>query len=682
MKNPFRGKKPLKSLAAWLGRELDSHPVIYTVCLAFAVTLVIEMASRHSVWRGVVFLFTHPLNYLTGMLIVLSTLSLAHLFKKRTFFLALISGVWLIFGLVNAVMLFFRVTPFGTFDFTLLPSVFTIFPTYLEVWQMVLIALGILCIPALFVLVYVRSRKTPVNFRVTGVLIAGSVLLAVGAYSLTVVGHEDTRDETFSNIAEAYNTYGFVYCFTTGAVDRGVSKPEYYSRPSVNWLVGNLEETENAPGRPNIIMVQLESFFDVSYLDDVEYDENPIPNFTRLKDSCTSGFLIVPSVGAGTANTEFEVLSGMSLDFFGMGEYPYKTILREEACETVARDLATLGYTSTAIHNNTGTFYGRNEVFAQLGFDYFVPIEYMDNVDYNPIGWCRDEILTGEIIKALDATQGRDFVFTITVQGHGKYQRGVDSEDMEKLDVTWATDPEEEGALAYYMSQLRETDEFIGELVDALTRRAEPTVLVLYGDHLPSFSIGSEQLKNGDIFETEYVIWSNFVLPEDDENLYAYQLYSKVLEDLELSPGLLTRYHQQMWGTEDYMEGLELLEHDMLYGEFYCYGGSNPYTATDLRMGVEPVVITGWKVDGDLLHVYGRNFTDWSVIAIDGKSLETLRAGKNELTAPAEELLDPDAFEKGGRVITVRQVTSEGFTLGESVGVRVDNYSEIENKNS
>ena len=130
------------------------------------------------------------------------------------------------------------------------------------------------------------------------------------------------------------------------------------------------------------------------------------------------------------------------------------------------------------------------------------------------------------------------------------------------------------------------------------------------------------------------------------------------------------------------MEGLELLEHDMLYGEFYCYGGSNPYTATDLRMGVEPVVITGWKVDGDLLHVYGRNFTDWSVIAIDGKSLETLRAGKNELTAPAEELLDPDAFEKGGRVITVRQVTSEGFTLGESVGVRVDNYSEIENKNS
>ncbi len=662
-------KSFLKTLSDRLGRALDRHPVIFTVVLAFLLNLVIEMASRHSPWKGVVFLFTHPLNFAAGMLIVLTTVSLAHLFKKRAFWLALLSGVWLVAGLVNAVVLAYRVTPFCLVDLAILPSVFTIFTVYLEVWQIVLLAVAVVAMVAGLVLLFIKSAKRPVHVRSAIVFIVVSALLAVGGYGLTVVGHEEEREDAFSNIADAYSDYGFVYCFTTGAFDTGVSRPEFYSRSAVNWLVGNLREPPAPDIRPNVIFVQLESFFDVGYLDDMEIDEEPTPNFVKLRDDYSSGFLTVPSVGAGTANTEFEVLSGMSLDFLGMGEYPYKTTLRDRACETVVWDLKTLGYTGTAIHNNTGTFYSRNEVFAQLGFDNFTSIEYMDGVEYNPIGWCKDNILTGEIIKALDATPGQDFIFTITVQGHGKYQRGVDSEDMEDLDIAWANDPEDEDAFAYYMSQLKETDDFIGELVSALSQRAEPTVLVLYGDHLPNFPIGSEMLENGDIFETEYVMWSNMRLPERDEDLYAYQLYARVLEDLDMAPGLITRYHQQMWDTEDYEEGLNLLEYDMLNGDYYCYGGKNPFEATDLQMGVEPVVMTGWRLDEDgLLHVYGDNFTDWSVVALDGKNLDTERAAPGELVAPAEELADPDRFDEDGRILTVRQCTSDGLPLSESVG--------------
>ncbi len=662
-----------KNLQARSAAALEKHPVIYTVALSFAVTLLIEMASRHSPWKGIVFLFCHPLHFAAGMFIVLSTVSLAHLFKKRSFWMTLFAGLWLAAGSVNAVVLAFRVTPFGVVDVAVLPSVFTIFTVYLEIWQVILLFLLLAAAVTGLVFLYIHSVRRAVHWRLAAVLISASVLLAVGSYSLTVVGHEDTREETFANIADAYSTYGFVYCFTTGAFDQGVSRPDFYSRSAVNWLVGNLKEGEEPEVRPNILFVQLESFFDVGYLDDVEYEENPIPNFTHLRDTCSSGFLKVPSVGAGTANTEFEVLSGMSLDFLGLGEYPYNTILRDQTCETVVWDLKTLGYTGTAVHNNTAIFYGRNEVFSQLGFDSFIPIEYMDNVEYNPIGWCKDSVLTHEIVKALDATPGQDFVFTITVQGHGKYQRGVDSEDTEALNVTWATDPEEEDAFGYYMSQLSETDEFIGDLVRALSRRAEPTVLVLYGDHLPNFSIGSEQLRNGDIFETEYVIWSNMRLPERDEDLYAYQLYPRVLADLGMSPGLITRYHQQMRDTEDYKEGLNLLEYDMLNGDWYCAGGKPPYTATDLRMGVDRVVITGIAAgDTGLVHVYGDNFTDSSVIALDGENLDTVRVAPGELIAPdAAALTDPDQFTDGGRTVTVRQVTADGLTLSESVGLVV-----------
>ena len=460
-----------------------------------------------------------------------------------------------------------------------------------------------------------------------------------------------------------------------------MTRPDFYSRSAVNWMVGNLKEETQPDLRPNILFVQLESFFDVGYLDDVEYAGNPIPNFTRLRDNFSSGFLTVPSVGAGTANTEFEVLSGMSLDFLGLGEYPYKTTLRDRACETVVWDLKSLGYTGAAIHNNTGTFYDRDKVFAQLGFDSFTSIEYMDGVEFNPIGWCRDNILTGQILKALDATPGQDFVFTITVQGHGKYQRGVDSEDIEDLDVTWAGEPDEQEALAYYMSQLSETDAFIGELVSALSRRAEPTVLVLYGDHLPSFSIGSDQLENGDIFQTEYVMWTNMRLPQRDEDLYAYQLYPRVLADLGMSPGLITRYHQQMRDSEDYEEGLNLLEYDMLDGDWYCYGGVCPFTATHLRMGVEPVIVDSWQYeeDGRLL-VYGQNFTDYSVITLDGKQLETERTGPGVLTARVPNLYDPGKFREGYRVISVAQVSPNGPALSESVGALVKAPPEAENE--
>ena len=114
------------------------------------------------------------------------------------------------------------------------------------------------------------------------------------------------------------------------------------------------------------IFVQLESFFDANYLKDLTYGENPVPNFERLKETCSSGLFYVPSIGAGTANTEFEVLSGMNLDHFGVGEYPYMTTVNKVTTESVATVLRELGYATHAIHNNNATFYDRNIVYSNL----------------------------------------------------------------------------------------------------------------------------------------------------------------------------------------------------------------------------------------------------------------------------------------------------------------------------
>ena len=62
----------------------------------------------------------------------------------------------------------------------------------------------------------------------------------------------------------------------------------------------------------------------------VNFSENPLPNLTQLSKRCASGFLSVPVIGAGTVNSEFEMLTGMNIDDFGIGEYPYKTVLKEK----------------------------------------------------------------------------------------------------------------------------------------------------------------------------------------------------------------------------------------------------------------------------------------------------------------------------------------------------------------
>lgn len=134
--------------------------------------------------------------------------------------------------------------------------------------------------------------------------------------------------------------------------------------------------------------------FDPTLVNYLELSEDPIPNFRKLMKEYSSGYYKVPSVGAGTANTEFESITGMSLHYFGPGEYPYKSILKETTCESAPYVLKNLGYTAHAVHNNEANFYGRRSIFPNLGFDTFTSAEYMkDENQKNPLGWTKDSVI-------------------------------------------------------------------------------------------------------------------------------------------------------------------------------------------------------------------------------------------------------------------------------------------------
>lgn len=423
---------------------------------------------------------------------------------------------------------------------------------------------------------------------------------------------------------------------------------------------------------PNIIFVQLESFFDPTTILGSTFTEDPLPNYHRLMREFSSGNLIVPSIGAGTANTEFEMITGMNLDFFGPGEYPYKTILKETTSESAAYVLKDLGYGTHAIHNNDGTFYGRHIVFSNLGFDTFTSVEYMKNVARTPLNWAKDEILIGEIAKALTCTDTPDYVYAISVQGHGSYPTEP-IYSSPKIDLTLPEEFSESEyyQLLYYTNQIHEMDQFVGDLTDWLSSFEEDTVLVLYGDHLPGIRMSEEQVAGGNLFATPYIVWSNFELaPEQGLDIEAYQMYSYVLERLGIDHGILNRFHQTQRASDLYLEDLEILEYDMLYGDRTVYGDAEPYQPTDMQMGIDPISINRIRAfEGSLqsdsddevytVFLYGSGFTEYSYVLVNEEPVSTMFVNDSILSAvmPLPEI---------NTMITVAQIGPDEHILSET----------------
>ena len=632
--------KALKREAYWLGRS---------VMMSLLVNLFIESASRKSIFAAVGYLVLHPVIFLLNGLIVLLPYMLVFLTRRRYFIMVAVSAAWCCAGVVNGFLLTFRTTPFTAADLRLIKYALNMLTMYMTWWQIILAAAGIIGAVLACVWCY---RKAPVieeglNLPVKVAVAAASLVVVIGTVSLAM--GTGVLAIHFGNIGQAFRSYGFPYCFSVSLFHTGISKPKTYDVETMTQiekeLSGEQAYTSIQGQKPNVIMLQLESFFDPLQYRNYEFQNDPVPFFRYLKDKYPSGYLSVPSVGAGTANTEFECITAMNLDFFGPGEYPYKTVLQKTSCESVAFDLKELGYGAHAIHNNEGTFYDRHKVFSQLGFDTFTPIEYMYNVERNPTGWCKDKILIGEIEKNLNSTDGPDFIYTISVQGHGAYP------DFE-----------------YYCSQVSEMDQFIQNLVFALNRRKEPTVLIMYGDHLPGFSWEAADMKNNSLFQTQYVVWNNLGLPIVHRTVEAYQLASYVLEMLDIHEGTMVRYHQgyltgQIGDKQQYLDDMKLLEYDILYGKHDIYEGNSPFQATNLHMGIDPIEVTKVVYEEPDLLIFGENFNEYSKVFLGDKQLETTYVWP-ELILVRD--VARDTYRKEKDTLSVKQVGKDKVPLGEA----------------
>lgn len=634
-------------------RKYLKQSLVLCALFALGMYLFIETMARHSLIASLGFFIEHPTVFLFNTFIIFATYSIVLLCRRRIFCYVIVSLPWLALGITNGIILLNRMTPFTVKDLANAGDGLSIATNYFSSATLILVIIGILvAIAALVFLFLFAPKKTEkINYKRN---IAAILIIAVGFFGIWQVAIKTKTVATFfGNLAYAYRDYGVPYCFISTWLNTGIHKPADYSENLVKNIFNGDELNDKGVYQPkksdvdekypNILFLQLESFIDPQMVKGFSYSKDPMPNFRQLMKKYSSGYLTVPSVGAGTANTEFESMTGISVKFFGPGEYPYKSVLLEKTCESIPFDLKYMGYSTHAIHNHRGAFYGRNKVFPNLGYDTFTSLEYMNNVVKTARNWAKDGLLTEEIIDAMKSTKGRDYIYTISVQGHGKYPTEQVLENP-AVTVTEAPTEEERWQYEYYANQVYEMDLFVKELTDSLSKFDEDVVLVMYGDHLPALDMTEESMKNGDLFSTQYIIWNNFGMKKEDKNLTSYQLGAEVLDRVGIHEGLLTSYHQNYQGSSTYMQNLETLAYDMLYGDAYIYGGKLPFKKTKMKMGIKEIKIDKIVQIGDDYYIKGKNFTEYSKISLDGEVLNTIYLGPTILGL--REKVNPEDVER------------------------------------
>lgn len=490
-------------------------------------------------------------------------------------------------------------------------------------------------------------------------------------------------DSIFDNVIENYKEMPQYLCmeFSQEQADQVTThlqeKFDEYINSSAKKNSADILENEGTEGEtdafdmPNIVFLQLESFYDVTNIEGYEYSRHPHPIYSMLKDQLPGGKLTVPSIGAGTANTEFEIITGMDVSLFGIAEYPYLSVLQNQTCESMAYNAKDYGYSTHAVHNHKGTFYDRNKVFPNLGFDTFSSIENIPVTIRNQRNWGKDAMLLDPILDALGSTEGKDLIYTISVQPHGRYPSESRYKKLLKgqeprVAVTGNDFNPENPSYTYYVNQLSEVDTFLGNLILELSFIDEPTVLVFYGDHLPAFSVQKYwKLKEGNCYQTDYIIWNNCGIDfSDAKDLTTYQLYSYIFSKVGIDSGDINKLNRLYLenDTADY----HYLRHTYQYAIFEDKSLKNlasdvvvpNYPRIDTEYGVLKTYISDIYTVGDTSYVVGSRFNEFTKVTVNGEVVDT-------------ELIDSDVISfmhtpEINDIIGTNQMAVNLTKLGES----------------
>lgn len=379
---------------------------------------------------------------------------------------------------------------------------------------------------------------------------------------------------------EAYYKYGFVACSIESVSNamNTVNKPEGYSKEEVEKIVFSAEKgNEN---RPDIILILNETFYDLSVIADIETDVAYMDNVKKLENAVT-GYAVSTIIGGGTNNSEYEVLTGNSLQLMP-GITPFN-VLDMNNSNSIVSHLKKCGYNTLAAHSEPASNYMRGKAYPAMGFEKAYFSEKFENIEFYGNRWFEtDESLYNNIKTWYEEFENDAprFMYLLTIQNHAAYDMNDAEEDVVHVNNEWG---EYEEDINEFLSCIRLSDIAFGELVDYFKNVEREVVICMVGDHSPSFATKiidekySEDEKNLLLRSTPFVIWSNKGLESNNVGTISMNyLVSTLLETAGVS---LSPYYKYM--IELKKEVPILTSYGRYYdkdGNCYSYLDTNEYS--------------------------------------------------------------------------------------------------------
>lgn len=381
---------------------------------------------------------------------------------------------------------------------------------------------------------------------------------------------------------------GILFCFYDDLKNIKNPPPTNYSQQTIQQIYSNIyltsnKLTSNQVNKPTIIVILSEALWDITQLPSIKFSQDPIPNIR--KD--TTSTLISPTIGSATANVEFELLTGFS-NYFLNGNVPYSQSVRKDM-PTLFTAFKEQGYQTTAIHPYFAAMYNRPNVYKYFGLDEYISMEKMDNVEFaGP--FISDLTFTKEILKQYHSTTKPQFIFALSMQNHFPFETDRFLSHNIKINTTLSAD--NKNIIQTYTDGINLSDIAYQTLKDELSNSDIPTIVILFGDHLPLLNPGfqlfedagydtSNQLK---MRSTPITIWSNFdpKIDIDKPQMSPSFLGLEILKIANISPKLQFVYLQSISNTDTILESsippkftqkqltdYELIQYDLIYGKQY-----------------------------------------------------------------------------------------------------------------
>ena len=538
----------MKHLALPLRRLSLPLSLLAAVLLTGGVTLLALWCQPNS-FRALIsgFLRQPLLIVLNALPVGLLILAAAALFRNVFLGAALVNFLVCALSIANRVKIEVRDEPVFPRDFALLKEVGSALESYDIRFPLPQIGAVVLVTAVLAVLgLLFRSEPFPLE-RLRGWLgsllgFAASLAVLAGLI-LTVCASKDLYQSFKVSNAEyvpaVFNDLGFPYAFCHHFTTYLVDRPEGFSRAMAeSWETGD----KSGQGKPvSVVMVMNEAFSDITDADVFRYTEenDPLANLHALREDphALSGHVAVPGFAGGTANTEFDVLTGMQTNALSASTTSAMRVVNRNL-DSLFRVFGNDGYATSFYHPGDNWFYNRENVYRWLGAEETLFAGDMENPEYKG-RWVTDAYAAGLIEALFEEAEGPVFHFTTTIQNHMSYTADKYGPDyaFPPVETGAALSEEAETLLRVYVEGLRDADAMLGRLWRFFDGREEPVVLVFWGDHLPYLGdrqLGYRQLgidvfpgpegqENLTAYKTPYVLWANAAAAEilDWENAAA-----------------------------------------------------------------------------------------------------------------------------------------------------------------